>query len=488
MVKQVTTLQGLGNDLSRDASLKLVLRRALNEAMAAGMALGVVACGSSPLENSEHHKPDAAADVDASAKLDGARIELDTATNTAMDTGPKICRGLEPLPCLGPNWLLPSELHPNGPFSYLAAAFSDNGVVVPAIGTPCKDAQNEGACITNLDKAKAGKLPPWSLLATRGDEVLVLDNAAALAKFLAPIDTATEAAVIAATHNLRISCNSRTGGYDLGVECRADGFRVVFPTFNCPNDPNFMTIESAIVSTSGEEVTVSVVGNPTGAVCPGPAMAGRAPDGLSITVPMRAKHVDLAHFLLDSALFEAASIPSFLMLAEDLRALDAPATLVKDALAAAQDEVVHAHTMASLAQSAGATDGAALVPARARKSLWAVAQENAIEACVRETYGALVAHHQAACATDPAIAEAMATIAEDETRHAALGHRIALWAQEKLSEKERSLLKTMQSQAVAALRFDVQVKYEEDVYVKAGMPTPAVAMRLLDSMERHVWS
>jgi len=47
MGRQVATLPGLGKDLSRDAYLKLVLRRALQEAMAAGVALGVVACGSS---------------------------------------------------------------------------------------------------------------------------------------------------------------------------------------------------------------------------------------------------------------------------------------------------------------------------------------------------------------------------------------------------------------------------------------------------------
>jgi hypothetical protein len=327
-------------------------------------------------------------------------------------------------------------------------------------------------------------LPTWALLATRGDEVLVLKDAAALANFLAPIDTATEAAVIAAAHGIRISCAAQTEHKDIGVQCLADGFKVVFPTFDCRPPSGTLYVTVATVSTSGEYVNDSAVG-PVANPC---AMAGRAPDGLSIFVPNRAKQVDLAQFLLDSALFEAASIPSFLMLAEDLRALDAPATLVKDALAAAQDEVVHAQTMASLAQSAGATNGAAHVPARARKSLWAVAKENAVEACVRETYGAMVAHHQAACATDPAIAEAMATIAEDETRHAALGHRIALWAQERLSVQERSLLKTLQSQAIAALRADVQVRYEEDVYVKAGMPTPAVALRLIDSMERHVWS
>ena len=483
MGRQVATLPGLGNDLSRDASLKLVLRRALQEAMAAGVALGVVACGSSPLENSERQKTDAAAEVDVSAKSDAGVAGRDTASDVATVAAPKICLGLEPLPCLVSQWLIPERLHPNKPVSYLAAA-DRTLFFAPAMGTPCKDAQNESACLTNLDNAKAMKLPPWSLLATRGDEVLILDNAAALAMFLTPIDTATEAAVIAATRDLHISCDAKRESFDLGVECLADGFNVVFPAQACSPNTNRLAIQSAIVSTSGESVTVTNIGS-TSRSC---AIAGRAPDGLSIALPDRTRQSGLAKFLLDTALFEAASIPSFLMLAEDLRALDAPTKLVEDALAAAQDEVVHAQKMASLAQNAGASSGSAHVPSRARKSFWEVAQENAVEACVRETYGALLAHHQAACATDPEIAETMAGIAEDETRHAALGHRIASWAEDLLSAHERGLLRTLRSQAISTLRADVQIQYEEEVYVKVGVPTPAVALRLIDSLELHVWS
>ena len=48
-----------------------------------------------------------------------------------------------------------------------------------------------------------------------------------------------------------------------------------------------------------------------------------------------------------------------------------------------------------------------------------VAVENAIEGCVRETYGALVSFWQARAAGDPKVREVYARIAEDElsTRH-----------------------------------------------------------------------
>ena len=49
-----------------------------------------------------------------------------------------------------------------------------------------------------------------------------------------------------------------------------------------------------------------------------------------------------------------------------------------------------------------------------------IALENATEGCVRETYGALVAHRQANIATDRSIRCMMQTIATDETNHAGL--------------------------------------------------------------------
>ena len=58
------------------------------------------------------------------------------------------------------------------------------------------------------------------------------------------------------------------------------------------------------------------------------------------------------------------------------------------------------------------------VEALPTRALGVVAIENAVEGCVRETFGALIASWQAEHARDPGIKRLMRSIARDETRHA----------------------------------------------------------------------
>ena len=64
--------------------------------------------------------------------------------------------------------------------------------------------------------------------------------------------------------------------------------------------------------------------------------------------------------------------------------------------------------------------GVARTRSRAPRRPVEIARENAEEGCVRETFGALLAAHQAAYACDPEVREVMTRIAGDELRHAAL--------------------------------------------------------------------
>ena len=52
------------------------------------------------------------------------------------------------------------------------------------------------------------------------------------------------------------------------------------------------------------------------------------------------------------------------------------------------------------------------------RELEAIAIENAVEGCVRESFGALLATWQAKTAGDARVRAAMKRIARDETRHA----------------------------------------------------------------------
>jgi hypothetical protein len=112
--------------------------------------------------------------------------------------------------------------------------------------------------------------------------------------------------------------------------------------------------------------------------------------------------------------------------------------LARAARQSARDEIRHAAQMTSLARRYGASPVAPRVaaPQRRRPAL-EIAQENAVEGCVRETFGALLAWQQATSAQDPVFARVLRGIAADETRHAALAWEVAAFIEPKLSARER---------------------------------------------------
>src|SRR4029079_4274037 len=80
-----------------------------------------------------------------------------------------------------------------------------------------------------------------------------------------------------------------------------------------------------------------------------------------------------------------------------------------------------------------------------------VAIENAVEGCVRETFGAMMATYQAAHAEDAEIARIMRRVARDETRHAALSWAVARWAWPALDEAARAALAARCRGAITSL-------------------------------------
>jgi hypothetical protein len=132
-------------------------------------------------------------------------------------------------------------------------------------------------------------------------------------------------------------------------------------------------------------------------------------------------------------LLEHASIASFARFSLDLMARGAPADLVEAAHRAALDEVRHARLCFALARAYGGSPVApgpfplgGAVPVASRLSDLAAAV--AKEGCVNETIAAILAAEQLARATDPAVREALAAIADDEARHAELAYRTVAWA------------------------------------------------------------
>jgi hypothetical protein len=143
-------------------------------------------------------------------------------------------------------------------------------------------------------------------------------------------------------------------------------------------------------------------------------------------------HATAAAYWTRAMLDEHASIASFARTSLALMALGAPLELVARTHAAALDEVLHARRCAALATRFGATPVApgalpeAVAPHEAA-TLVTLAVATLREGCVNEGAAALLAARCAAEADDPEVREALALIARDEARHAALAWDTLDW-------------------------------------------------------------
>jgi hypothetical protein len=206
---------------------------------------------------------------------------------------------------------------------------------------------------------------------------------------------------------------------------------------------------------------------------------------------MRARGVaaeggSVGDFFAHCAWLEAASVTAFDRLARELTAHGAPARLVKRARVAERDEVRHARDTGALAQAHGRTPRRPASRRLAVRDLEAVARENAVEGCVRETYGALVAMWQAERASDPRVARTLERIAHDETRHAAIAWQVAAWTRTRLDARARARVERARQKALRELRAEIAAEPPADVVRTAGVPTAAQAACLLEALERHV--
>lgn len=182
------------------------------------------------------------------------------------------------------------------------------------------------------------------------------------------------------------------------------------------------------------------------------------------------------------AALEGAAVVAFERMAHELRAWGAPASLVEDALAARDEEVDHTALTAALAARFGASPVAFTVDAFEARSLEDAARENAVEGCVRETYGALVAWWQTEHARDVEIARALRVIADDETRHAALSWRVHAWMRTRLDGDAFARVERARHEAVSALREELRAPLPVSVVMRAGLPASDEAAALFEAL------
>jgi hypothetical protein len=211
---------------------------------------------------------------------------------------------------------------------------------------------------------------------------------------------------------------------------------------------------------NGCSVTVTATGAGTlscsmtgGTYCTPTLNGGRRPEyfaSLGFGPAPRGRELG-AHFAR-AACMEAASVEAFRQLRDELIAFRAPRRLVRAAARAMRDEIRHVRQTSALARRFGEEPIAPRpLPPRAHRTFEAMARENAVEGCVRETYSALECAWQGAVAADPVVRATMKRIARDEMRHLELSWAVHAWVVGRLDAAARARVAGAQRAEVAAL-------------------------------------
>lgn len=300
---------------------------------------------------------------------------------------------------------------------------------------------------------------------TAGDDVRLatLDDVRVA---VSPIETRDEAAAILLLQNGYVDCNTENN-----VRPEGDGwvFKVTSSSCNGSKSETFTKI--------ARDGTMSKAGTHKISDADDGCIEGRRPAGL---VPTRSPWLSSVGLCLaEIAHMEAAAVHAFAEVAQRLRELEAPARLLARVEHARQDEVRHARLTHALAAKHGAAVRAPVVSEVAERPDFAI--ENAVEGCVREAFGAVVAAFQAANAADPEVRAAFAGIAEDEARHAELSFAIDAWLMARLGSADRHAVALAVEEAWTALGAELSEPASE-VRRVVGYPTLAEQRALLAAL------
>ncbi|MEM6989456.1 MAG: ferritin-like domain-containing protein [Myxococcota bacterium] len=191
-----------------------------------------------------------------------------------------------------------------------------------------------------------------------------------------------------------------------------------------------------------------------------------------------------ARWLAEAAHDEAGSVASFRLLAAELAVHDAPGALLRALGRAAEDERRHAAAVSSLARARGAEPIRPRLRPVPSRTLEAIALENAVEGCVRETFNALLAAHQARHAESVSIREVMCGIAEDECRHAELAWALDAWFRTRLDAEACARLDGARRLAWEAMHADPVPRIDADARTELGLPSRETARELAAGLRR----
>ena len=349
-------------------------------------------------------------------------------------------------------------------------------------------AQTGESCATAADAADClGKLASMSpegsgwgycgmgcsdsgLVTTSGQQVELHDSPAEIASFLGDIDVPAEALLLAIANDYSPVCDSPV------QDGSAWTLTATILTSDCPMTHELRSIS---IDANGAVTVLETLETTNSNIC-----AGRRPDGM-----VEAGWVcddAVADHLCALAHLEAAAVIAFERLALDLEHLDAPSSLIARARAAALDEVDHAQRMGAMAAEHGAVVPAVEVSAHTRRSVFDIALENAVEGCVRETYGVVDALYRSQQAPSVEVRALFAKIAEDEARHAALSWDVAEWLHPQLSPAQRAEIQLACTHAHASLREALGRGAVDAVQRELGAPPSHAAVAMAESLQQHL--
>lgn len=216
-------------------------------------------------------------------------------------------------------------------------------------------------------------------------------------------------------------------------------------------------------------------------------VAGRKPAGLAGTLQAGARS-PVGMWLAQMAHLEAAAIYAFANTARQLARHGAPRDLVARSVAAIAQEVDHARIMAGLARRWGVEPPVVYMTQPPDQTVLELCLDNAVEGCVRETYGAVVATYQSHAATDRDVRAALRQIARDETDHAETSFAIDRWARAQLDTEQLARVDAAVAAAIAGLLARADQPVEPELTALLGLPGPTEKRRLLVDLRARIWS
>lgn len=362
--------------------------------------------------------------------------------------------------------------------------------VLSSRGMRCATALDAAACraeVDAIDDLGAGfrricpvpspECTSYGLVSTRGSTVTRVRDKPELLAFMQPIDSRQEALLWAFTEPYDV-CNTNTNG----VREVPGGYEVLVTRGSGCGPNNDLVGVLLGVSASGALTELQ-----TEVLTPGDSCAiGRRHAGMRPCRRVRAGSV-VGDYLAQAARLEAASVDAFLDLGVALGGLGAPRRLVHGAARAAVDEIRHARQTGALSSLYGVEARGPSVEPVTAPNLEALALENAVEGCVRETFGALCGGYQAARAADPVVRRTLAQITRDETTHALLSWQIAAWAEPRLDIAARRRVREARRAAIRELHDEAAVAPEPQLCATLGVPDAARATTLLGALDQGLW-